>query len=203
MHRQRLLGLLEAYAQRQPAERAMVDRIRALVEARADCFLRSCLPGHLTASAWILSHDRRRFLPAHHRKLDRWLQLGGHADGDPEPLCVALREAREESGLEAFSVLAPNGAAPDGQPLPLDGDVHRSPARPGEPAHDHHDLRYLLLAGPEPELRVSEESKALAWFERERLEAVCAGEGLLRLGRKAQRWLAEAELPRSRAGRSE
>jgi 8-oxo-dGTP pyrophosphatase MutT (NUDIX family) len=189
MHRQRLLHLLDAYSLQNPAELGVAQRIRELALRHEDCFLRSCAPGHVTASAWIVSHDVHRFLLTHHRKLDRWLQLGGHADGDPDVLAVALREAREESGLHEFALPAPGGRAADGQPLPLDLDVHRIPARAGEPAHEHHDVRYLLVAGPDPQLRISEESKALQWFELERLEAVCDDESLLRLGRKALDWL--------------
>ena len=75
------------------------------VRAHPDCLARTCAPGHLTGSAWIVSPDRRRTLLTHHRKLGKWLQLGGHADGDADLLAVALREAREESGLRGLRVV--------------------------------------------------------------------------------------------------
>jgi 8-oxo-dGTP pyrophosphatase MutT (NUDIX family) len=138
----------------------------------------------------VLSADRRRFLLTHHRKLDRWLQLGGHADGESDPSAVALREAGEESGLGPFAFL---GAQPGGCPLPLDLDVHAIPARPGEPAHEHHDLRYALVALG-GEACASHESHALRWFPMESLEAELAAlgadAGLLRLGRKVRALLA-------------
>src|SRR5262245_33913604 len=94
---QPLLGMLARYVAVHPDELAVVERVRNLVETHAGCFLRTCLPGHITGAAWIVSHDRRRFLLGHHRKLDRWLQLGGHADGQCRVEEVAHREAVEES----------------------------------------------------------------------------------------------------------
>jgi len=183
VHRRPLLELLDRYAALHPEEAGCAERIRALVSSRVDCFERSCLPGHVTASAWIVSADHRHFLLTHHRKLDRWLQLGGHADGDPDGLRVALREAREESGMHDFRWL---GADSGGSPLPLDIDVHAIPARAGEPAHEHHDLRFLLVAAPGQVLRASAESKQLAWHEMARLEHVVEEASLLRLGLKAR-----------------
>ncbi len=178
LHRRLLLDLLERHLERYPDDRARVDQVRRFVRARPDCFERSSLDGHVTASAWIVSHDRARFLLTHHRKLDRWLQLGGHADGDPDPARVALREAREESGLEHFQALPPG-------PEPIDVDVHRIPARPGEPAHLHLDLRYLLVAAPGQQIVPSAESHDLRWFPRERAGVLLGEPGLLRLARRA------------------
>lgn len=198
MHRRPLLDLLSRYASRHPEEEGCVARIHALVESRPDCFLRSCLPGHLTGSAWILSADRRRFLLTHHRKLDRWLQLGGHADGEGDLAAVALREAAEESGLGSFAFLHPDVDTP---PLPIDVDVHAIPARPGEPAHEHHDLRFVLVARG-GEIRATRESHALRWFAMESLDAelatIGADESLLRLGRKVRALLAAPVRARER-----
>jgi 8-oxo-dGTP pyrophosphatase MutT (NUDIX family) len=187
MHRRPLLDLLGRYEARHPDEAGCAERIRQLVTAHADCFERSCLPGHVTASAWIVSADRRHFLLAHHRKLGRWLQLGGHADGDPDVLAVALREAREESGLREFRCFEDPAV---GGPLLLDIDVHTIPARADEPEHEHHDLRFLLLAAAGQDLHVSPESNELAWREIGRLEQYAPDASLLRMGLKAQRWLA-------------
>ena len=101
MHRNAVLILLRKHAERvaDAHEAEMVAAAIAFVEAEVECLERTCRPGHLTGSAWIVSPDRTRTLLTHHRKLGKWLQLGGHADGDPDLLAVALREAREESGL--------------------------------------------------------------------------------------------------------
>ena len=158
--------------------------MRELVAAHDDCLLRSCRPGHITASAWIVSADSQRFLLTHHRKLARWLQLGGHADGNPDLLDVALCEAREESGMQRFEVAGKGGRA-----IAIDVDVHTIPARPGEPEHEHHDIRFLLRAAAGQELRISRESLDLRWFDASEIEARCgAEESLLRLARRCQQW---------------
>jgi 8-oxo-dGTP pyrophosphatase MutT (NUDIX family) len=181
MHRRFLLELLERYAGRRPEDRVVVDQVRAFVRSHPDCFQRACPEGHITGSAWILSPDHRHVLLTHHRKLDRWLQLGGHSDGEGDPRQVALREAREESGLADFRFL------PDAEdPLPLDLDVHPIPEHGGEPAHLHLDVRFLLVSVAGQELRVSEESKELRWFPRAGLFDWVDEESLLRLERRAR-----------------
>ncbi|MDE0884503.1 MAG: NUDIX hydrolase [Myxococcota bacterium] len=185
------MKILQRYEAIYPDETRCVGRVRALVEGHANCFERASLPGHITASAWILSSDRERILLTHHRKLQRWLQLGGHADGDPDTLGVALREAREESGMRKFGVICSSGSSL-GPPLPLDVDVHRIPARGDEAEHDHHDIRYLLVAGEGQRLAISDESTDLDWFEPAALGSLGADDSLLRLERKA-RDLAGAE----------
>ncbi len=185
MHRRPVLSMLARYEQRYPEEADCVHLVRDLVLTHKDCLLRTCRPGHITASAWIVTSDRRHFLMAHHRKLDRWLQLGGHVDGEPHPELAALREAQEESGMESFRLVR----TARGEAMPLDVDVHEIPAHAEEPAHFHHDLRFLLVAGAAQSLRISHESKDLKWFPAADLESVVVEESLLRLGLKARRWL--------------
>jgi len=186
MHRRPLLEMLARYRHVFPREADVVERICQLVVSHADCFERSCRPGHITAAAWILSADRRRCLLAHHRKLDRWLQLGGHADGNWAVDEVALREAREESGLTAFDIVPIGGV-----PMPFDVDVHQIPARYDaegrvlEDAHEHHDVRFLLIAHEGQALCVSDESHDLNWFTPEEVERVTGEESVLRMLRKA------------------
>ena len=183
MHRRDLLEIIDRYRRDYPEEAARSEALSELVRSRADCFERACLPAHLTASVWIVSQDRERFLLTRHRKLGRWLQLGGHADGDPDLRRVALREAREESGMAAFSWLLRGGEV-----RAVDLDIHPIPARPPEPAHEHHDVRFVLVAHPDQVLRRSAESLDLRWFERSELEQRVEDASLLRLGRKAYAW---------------
>ena len=182
MHRRPLLAQLAAYAARFPAERAIADRFAAFVMRHCDCFERSCLQGHVTGSAWIESHDGARFLLTHHRKLGRWLQLGGHSDGDPDTAAVALREATEESGIADLSLAPVAGVV-----QPLDLDAHEIPARGDEPAHVHYDVRFLVVAPPGATIAVSEESLDLRWFASDAPLAVPHDESVARLRRKAAR----------------
>ncbi len=188
MERADLVALLESYLRRHAEEAGTVGRILGLIEDHARCFERDCLPGHITASAWIVSRERGAALLTHHRKLDRWLQLGGHADGDTDVLAVALREAEEESGLRRFVPL-PSGEAP----VILDVDVHDIPARGSDPAHEHHDIRFLLeVSEQQPIRRDARESKAMRWFAEAELAPRLEEESLARMARKAQAWLARA-----------
>ncbi len=180
MHRNHLLQLLQDYAARHPDEQPVVARIRDFVRAHADCFERSCPPGHVTGSAWLVSADGQRVLLTHHRKLERWLQPGGHADGDSRIERVALREAEEESGLPGLSL--PEVSI-------FDVDVHRIPARGPEPAHDHLDIRFVVRAGADERYRVSEESHDLAWVPVAELLAEDVEPSIRRM---AEKWLARA-----------
>jgi len=146
-----------------------------MIEASEDCFLRSRLAGHLTGSAWVVDPTRRRTLLTHHRKLDKWLQLGGHADGDGDLLAVALREAQEESGLRNLRVVAAEL---------FDVDRHLIPARKTEPAHWHYDLRFMIEADPAEPLTVTHESKDLAWIEVAQVPSLNPEESMARMVRK-------------------
>ncbi|HZO95072.1 MAG TPA: NUDIX hydrolase [Candidatus Baltobacteraceae bacterium] len=175
--REALLDELRAYVPADVRERAMRDRLVAFVEAHDDAFDRALPVGHVTASAWIVDPSRTRALLTHHRKLGKWLQLGGHADGDLDVRRAALREAREESGL---------GSLRFASPAIYDLDVHPIPARPGEPAHEHFDVRFALEADPEEPLVVSAESRELAWVPLVKLAEYGADESVLRLARKTE-----------------
>jgi 8-oxo-dGTP pyrophosphatase MutT (NUDIX family) len=139
------------------------DRILDFVSRHERPFDRGIREGHLTGSAITVSADGSRVLLLHHRKLDRWLQPGGHGDpGETTGEEVALREALEETGIAGL-------ALDETAPRPLDVDVHDIPARGDEPAHLHLDLRYLVRA-PEgarvsPALAELHEIRWVAWDE--------------------------------------
>ena len=140
-----------------------LSRILSFVTRHERPFDRAIPEGHLTGSAITVSADGERVLLLHHRKLDRWLQPGGHGDpGETTGEQVALREAFEESGIAGLS-LHPRA------PRPLDLDVHEIPARGGEPAHEHLDLRYLVSAPAcalvSPALAELHEIRWVAWHE--------------------------------------
>jgi 8-oxo-dGTP pyrophosphatase MutT (NUDIX family) len=188
MVRREILGILNDYEEAFQDEAATVQRIRELVENHSDCFDRTCIPGHVTGSAWIVSADLTQHLLTHHRKLNRWLQVGGHADGDSSPFNVALREACEESGMDRFLPVKNSGRL-----LPLDIDVHSIPARHSEPEHEHHDLRYLLIADRAQEITVSHESHDVRWFTVDQVMSLTDEPGIHRMLRKSNLLLNEME----------
>lgn len=152
------------------AEARDVTRVRAFLRAHPhDAHLRSQPLGHLTGSGFVLDAARARVLLLHHARLHRWLQPGGHGEGETDPRAVALREIEEETGLAAaqLTALAPAGAPAERARL-FDVDVHRIPERKGEPAHDHLDLRYAFVAAPGAQARLSHESHALDWVPLDR-----------------------------------
>jgi NUDIX domain len=180
MHRRPLRELLADYATVYPAEDAIVTRFREFVDTHEDCLARTCVPGHVTASAWILSPDHQSCLLTLHRKLGKWLQLGGHVDGEPEVWRAALAEAQEESGMMRFQVAE----------RPLDLDIHPIPAHGGEPAHLHLDVRFLMCAEPGQSVIRSAESLDLDWFPVAALSSVTSEVSVLRLQDKARSRLA-------------
>jgi len=173
----RVQGLLAA-VRAQAAGAEAIALFRDFAASHADCCERSCEPGHFTGSAWVVSADGERALLLHHRKLDRWLQPGGHADGEGDLASVALREAEEETGLSGLHV---EGGV-------FDLDRHLIPARGSEPAHYHYDVRFVVRAGADEAFTVSEESHALAWIPaRDIAIDPQADESVRRMARK---WLA-------------
>jgi 8-oxo-dGTP pyrophosphatase MutT (NUDIX family) len=152
-HWNRLLASFAELAARVPAQAPVAAQFADFVHAHPWCCRRELQVGHLTGAAWLVDRAGTRVLLTHHRKLDRWLQLGGHADGDTDLAAVALREAHEESGLADLVV----------EPQVFDLDRHWIPARGAEPGHWHYDVRFVVRATTTEAFVVSEESHALAW----------------------------------------
>ncbi|MET0893090.1 MAG: NUDIX hydrolase [Pseudoxanthomonas sp.] len=177
-----LAGQLQDYLRRWPDESASVLQFEELLQDGnghfvRDPFLRERIEGHFTSGAWLVSADGQRILMTHHRKLERWLQLGGHADGERDMAVVALKEAQEESGLPGLTV--------EGGEI-FDLDRHWIPERKDVPGHWHYDVRYVVRAGADENFVVSEESLELAWRPISEL-ANDADESMSRMARK---WLA-------------
>lgn len=175
-----VLAGLRDYVSRHPEEADVASMFAEFLNSHPAAFERAHPPGHFTGSAWLVSTDGARVLLMHHRKLGRWLQPGGHADGDSELARVALREAQEETGVAG---------------LRIEGDIfdidrHRIPARGDEPEHWHYDVRYVVRADADERFTVNQESRALAWRS---VAEVAVDDGLdASLRRMARKWLANA-----------
>ncbi len=152
-HDASLVAAFAAYDQVCPKEKGVGREFITLLDDADGPFVRERLIGHYTASAWLVDAAGKRLLMTHHRKLDRWLQLGGHADGDRDLAAVALREAEEESGLVDLVV----------SPEIFDLDRHWIPERSDVPGHWHYDARYVVRATGSEDFVASDESHALAW----------------------------------------
>ena len=171
---------LQKYAESHPEQKITADRMLDFVRSTPHCFERSHEAGHMTGSAWLLNPAGDKALLTLHHNLQRWMQTGGHADGDPDTLRVALKEAEEESGI--------TGIVPISGEI-FDIDIHLIPARPakGEPAHFHYDVRYLLRA-PHEQYAISQESDDLAWWSAEDF-ATRAAELDASVLRMAEQWM--------------
>ena len=178
MHRQPLLTLLRQHMPTDATEATMTAQTIAFVEANPDCLERSLAEGHVTGSAWITSPNGQRVVLIHHRKLDRWFQPGGHADGDPDVAVVALREAQEETGLPDLTLASP---------AIFDVDVHVIPARGDVGAHLHYDIRFRLKSDEKIIIGENSEVKAIRWVELAEAEALADSESISRIVRKSQK----------------
>ncbi len=147
--------------------------IAEFAAAHPDALHRSCLEGHLTASALVVDARREKVLVMLHAKLGMWWQPGGHADGEGHLDNVALKEATEETGIAGLRVAVPA----------VDCDIHRIPARPGEPEHDHLDVRFIVVAPVDAVVVGNHESHDLRWVTLDELDHLATDDSLRRLAR--------------------
>jgi 8-oxo-dGTP pyrophosphatase MutT (NUDIX family) len=174
MHRDSLRQLLQNY---QPTIEEVVfkDRMLAFLDEHADAFERSLQVGHFTASAWLVSVDGSQALLMHHAKLNLWVQLGGHADGDTNLLAVAIKEAQEESGIEGIVPMSPEI---------FDIDIHAIPANSKEPAHEHFDVRFILQVTSDEQFVQNRESKELRWIGKDASQLPTSQRSVVRMFEK-------------------
>ena len=173
-----ILPLPTALEQYKPSDSAELKFRQQFLELlkHPHAFHRDHLPGHITGSAWVLNQDRTKVLLVHHAKLNRWLQPGGHADGDEDVLAVALREFEEETGVKGVEPLV-SGI--------FDIDIHPIPTRKDFPQHDHYDVRFAFIANDQGPLLVSEESHDVQWVLLAELDRFTDSESVYRMARKS------------------
>lgn len=158
MHPTPLIQVLERYDAPDEQQRLFRQAMLDFAAQHADCFERSCPIGHFTGSAWLVNQDNTRALLMHHAKLDRWFQLGGHADGDSDLSAVALKEAQEESGIGEIEFVSPEI---------FDLDIHEIPANSKDAAHFHYDVRFWLRVRGDAKVTINSESKELRWVSQD------------------------------------
>lgn len=149
------------------------ERMRSLLESRPEPLQRSERPGHLTGSAFVVDSSADRTLMLFHTKLQIWVQPGGHADGDANLAAVALREAEEETGIDGLRVWS----------AAVDLDIHRVDP-PSEDAHDHHDVRFLVIAPRGATVVANHESQDQRWVSADELAGLGVDDGLQRLAKR-------------------
>lgn len=178
MHRKDLLTKLNHYTPFDSNERWMYESLVQFVNTNPDCFHNSLEIGHITGSTWIIDMSRKKVLLTHHRKLTKWIQLGGHADGESNILMVTLREAKEESGLNSINVVSSEI---------FDVDIHTIPKSQKHSEHLHFDIRFLFEADSDEPLLVSNESFDLSWVELNKVYELNPDESISRMVRKTKR----------------
>lgn len=172
MHRNPLLQLLSNHQPFNQEETQFKQKMIEFVTQNPACFERSLLVGHVTGSAWIVDKSRKFTLLTHHRKLNQWFQTGGHCDGDADVLNVAIKEAKEETGLTNIRAISSNI---------FDLDIHEIPERKGEPTHLHYDVRFLIEADIKEPLIISSESSDLAWIALSKVSQLNDSESIMRM----------------------
>lgn len=173
MHRTYITTLIENYkreilplfvthhATDHDQEEKTLNAFKDFISSHTRCFENDCLPGHITGSVMLMDPSFSKVVLTLHKKLGKWLQLGGHSDGESVTQEVALREAHEESGLKEIKLFSPSLKNPS-LILPFDWDIHHIPKTPKIDEHFHFDVRFLAIAYDD-KLNISEESNDLKW----------------------------------------
>ena len=160
MSREKILNDIKTYTPVNEQEERDKKVIMEFIAENDDAFLRSNEVAHITASSWIVNHNRTKVLLAYHRIYDSWTWTGGHADGDTDLLAVALREAKEETGIKNVFPVSENIYSLE--TLTVDGHEKRGKY---VPSHLHMNVTYLLEADEKDALSVKEdENKGVGWF---------------------------------------
>lgn len=157
----KLIKDLENYKSFNKTEQLMVDQTIKFLKENDSYLGKENLKGHITASTWIINSDANKCFLTHHKKLNLWLQLGGHTELNERTYESAYREGIEESGFSNLKKLSDRI---------YDVDVHLIPKNNNIPAHYHYDIRYLFMADPNDQGLVSHESHDIKWVDIDDIE---------------------------------
>lgn len=175
MNQAQHIELIAAHAPVDERESSHKSAMLSFVQKHHNFYQRSLAAGHITGSAWIVNPVLTHTLMLHHKKLDRWLQPGGHVEADAEIAATALREAQEETGITSFKTIS-NAI--------FDIDIHTIPANKNEPEHQHYDIRFLLQAELNAIPLTSDESNDVKWFPLDQVAAINDEPSILRMIKK-------------------
>ncbi len=172
--REPILKLLKKHIPADEQEQKSLNEIITFIEANEECFENDLKQGHITGSALVVDENLEYALLTHHTKLNKWLQFGGHSDGYNIVSETAFREAQEESGLKSLKFHPAISGV-------FDVDVHLIPKKGEMPAHNHHDVRFLLIGDKNEQFLVSSESKDLKWIKLEEIGSYSSQPAFLRM----------------------
>ena len=152
--------LLLKYSKLYPQEKVPLEMLKFL--RIDDCFSKKNSKGHFTGSAWLVNPEKDKILMNHHKKLNKWIQFGGHSNGEKNLLETALREMEEETSISNYNLVTKDI---------FDVDIHFIPRTNNMPAHYHYDVRFLIEADPDKnQISLSKESIDIIWVP---IEEVC------------------------------
>ncbi|MCP4965554.1 MAG: NUDIX hydrolase [bacterium] len=169
---------LEAYRSKRVEVEAVAATLNMLATVTNPLSDKNYIPGHVTASAFVIDKRHQRLVLIHHAKLERWLQPGGHIDPGEDSMTAALREVQEETGI----VGVPLGSGI------FDIDIHSIPAHGGRPSHLHYDVRFLVGATNET-FSDSDEVLGVRWVAFNDVPQLTSEESVLRPTAKIKRLL--------------
>lgn len=174
------------YESAEPGQSDYKNRILKFIQGNESCFDSEHPPqqgtesreeiGHITGSAWVLSPDKKSVLLTHHKKLNKWLQLGGHSDGETNVLLTARREAQEESGIAEITPVSEDI---------FDVDIHVFPKKKNVDQHLHYDIRFCFIT-EHTNFKISDESNNLSWVFLEKITPGQFDESLVRMAQKCK-----------------
>ena len=164
--------LLERFQPDNPDEQGFKERMLDLLHSSEEPFSsKHFVPGHFTASAFVLSPSKKELLLIFHGKLHKWLQPGGHIDPeDTDVLSAAKREVQEEVGISELTLV--------GDQI-FDVDIHDIPPYKEKPAHAHYDIRFLFVAHNQ-DFQITDEVKDASWFSLEKISQIQSDASVMR-----------------------
>lgn len=177
LNQENVSTLLQSHQPTSEKEKQDTKRTIEFVQSTSRFWQRDTLPGHITASAWVVDTTHRHTVLVHHKKLNQWFQPGGHIENDTDVLAAAKREAIEETGIRQLQIVSTHI---------FDIDVHLIPANKSMPQHWHFDIRFAFLANTAVQPHVSDESHDVRWILLEELARLNNDESITRMAEKTQ-----------------